>query len=336
MALHPHQGVASTRITKSRSVLETCAAVTGILKTGFLKTEVTFVSDLLFGILKNGGSTGFGFTLPANTAQVTFSGANISVNKGDFLSIRPVGWSTFAKIGPRTFCQYEIDDGIPDTYSAESTTELTIGTGEKVFTVPEGLAYVEGIRVRAISQADPSNWMEGEVTDYTDDELTADIDLISGSGTLDDWTLRLAGERGATGETGPQGPAGGAASRTTELYEAGTLADLATEDGVIEIGKGIMFLRIEASHACRVRIYSTAAYRTADAAREIGTDPVGEHGVVLDANIEAANLVLDLNPIPIGFNMDTVPEATLYLAIQNRSGGSADIDVTFHYVQLVA
>jgi hypothetical protein len=99
-------------------------------------------------------------------------------------------------------------------YKATSTTSLVVGTGTKTFTTQSGLAYAAGARVRASSNGTPTSWMEGLVTAYSGTNLTFNVDLVSGSGTLADWNLNLAGVQGAqgvpgaTGATGPQGPQG--------------------------------------------------------------------------------------------------------------------------------
>lgn len=77
------------------------------------------------------------------------------------------------------------------TYAANavaSTTSLAIGTGSKAFTVAAAGGWVDGTRVRAVSSANHSNWMEGTVT-YSSTTLTMTSDTIGGSGTLTDWTL---------------------------------------------------------------------------------------------------------------------------------------------------
>ncbi len=84
------------------------------------------------------------------------------------------------------------------TYGGTSTTSLTIGTGSKVFTTQAGLAYLDGARVRASSDADPADWMEGVIT-YIGTTLTMDADMTNGSGTLDDWNFNIAGQPGEDG-----------------------------------------------------------------------------------------------------------------------------------------
>ena len=81
-------------------------------------------------------------------------------------------------------------------YGGTSTTNLLIGLGTKAFTTQSNMAYTAGARVRASSAANTSNWMEGVVADYAGVTLTVLVDLISGSGTFNDWNLNAAGNAG--------------------------------------------------------------------------------------------------------------------------------------------
>jgi hypothetical protein len=62
--------------------------------------------------------------------------------------------------------------------------------------------------MRASSRATPTNFMEGLVTAYSGGLLTANVDLVGGSGTPADWNLNLAGQQGATGPLGASGATG--------------------------------------------------------------------------------------------------------------------------------
>lgn len=89
------------------------------------------------------------------------------------------------------------------SYSAPSTSSITIGTGSKVYAVGTGLAYLPGARARAADQASPDvNWVEGEVTAYASGNLTIAVDRTSGSGTIDAWNVNIAGEPGIAGTNG--------------------------------------------------------------------------------------------------------------------------------------
>ncbi len=83
-----------------------------------------------------------------------------------------------------------------------STTSLTIGTGSKTFTQATGLAYPVGMRLRAASAANATNFMEGEVTAQSGTSLTLNVTTTGGSGTLTDWQIGLAISNTPSGNNG--------------------------------------------------------------------------------------------------------------------------------------
>jgi microcystin-dependent protein len=93
--------------------------------------------------------------------------------------------------------------------SGTSLSSITIGLGEVTFTMVEyGLGFAPGIRLRATAVGAADQWMEGVAVTYTDDQLTIDVDLVSGSGNYDPWNINVAGERGAQGPIGSTGATG--------------------------------------------------------------------------------------------------------------------------------
>lgn len=120
--------------------------------------------------------------------------------------------------------------------------------------------------------------------------------------------------------------------RLTALYTTGTLLSGVTENGLIELALSYEILRVTTSVAARVRLYSTTAYRSADALRNPGTDPIGEHGVTLDVVTTADNLSLDMTRNPPGSNLEAVPSNEIPVAIANLSASSAAVTVTIVYL----
>ncbi len=87
-----------------------------------------------------------------------------------------------------------------------STTEHTIGTGSKVFTVDGAKAFIVGNYVLVTDDAAPlTNWMFGQITAYSGTSMTVNVTVTAGSGTLSAWTISISGVRGATGATGGAG-----------------------------------------------------------------------------------------------------------------------------------
>ncbi|MBD1864185.1 MULTISPECIES: hypothetical protein [Trichocoleus] len=58
-----------------------------------------------------------------------------------------------------------------------------------------------------------------------------------------------------------------------------------------------LLLNVTSSAPVRIRLYRSEAYRVADLNRAIGTDPSGEHGLILDLVLQAGNLDWDLAPV---------------------------------------
>jgi hypothetical protein len=83
-----------------------------------------------------------------------------------------------------------------------STTSLAIGTGSKVFTVGADLSLNAGQFILIVSDANAANYMWGTIASYSGTTLTVTVEAVGGSGTLNDWTMYLTGERGETGATG--------------------------------------------------------------------------------------------------------------------------------------
>lgn len=106
-------------------------------------------------------------------------------------------------------------------YGGISITSLTVGTGSKTLTTQAGLAYLVGSRIRVSDAAGTANWMEGVVTYYNaaGTTLTLSVDSTSGSGTIANWNLSIAGQ------VGPNGPGTGDMLKSQNLSG---LADYAT------------------------------------------------------------------------------------------------------------
>lgn len=122
--------------------------------------------------------------------------------------------------------------------------------------------------------------------------------------------------------------AGGSMARADVVIVTASLANNAVEAGTVSMGRSSLVLRFTGSCACRIRLYTTAAHRTADAARLPGTDPLGMHGVMLDIVLEAGITTWDLSPLALITNDDGPPVSNIYYAIQNMSGATVAVTAT--------
>jgi len=86
-----------------------------------------------------------------------------------------------------------------------STSSIAIGTGSKTFTTQAGKQFAAGQFVLVLSDADPTNYMHGQVTSYSGTTLVVNVTNVGGSGTHTDWSISVSGSRGATGATGATG-----------------------------------------------------------------------------------------------------------------------------------
>lgn len=191
------------------------------------------------------------------------------------------------------------------------------------------------ITIRSV--ADPTVFAVFNATALVDNGAwdTITITHLTSGGT---WTNAMAvtvefaraGDVGATGATGPAGADGMLPAITTYSgISTGSIADGATANiSVTTMGKIAFPYRIEASHACWVRVYGTSAQRTADNTRT-ETDPIPD-GNTVQSDVILPVSELDQPLFNTRFQNDDGPRvATYYLAVKNKSGGTATITLEF-------
>lgn len=88
-------------------------------------------------------------------------------------------------------------------YNATSTTSVTIGTGDKSFTIETGKLLQVGQYVNVTSTASPSNFMFGYVKTYNSGTgaLVVTVTTVGGSGTIAAWTISLSPTGAAGADT---------------------------------------------------------------------------------------------------------------------------------------
>jgi hypothetical protein len=125
-------------------------------------------------------------------------------------------------------------------------------------------------------------------------------------------------------------------SRTTKIANTGSVADATVTNVDVAGFKSYMLLNVVTSHACRVRIYTSAAARTADAGRAEGVAPAVGAGVIADIVATGAQSIM-LAPGLFGHNEEIAGITTnIPFAITNKSGGVATIVATISLLQLEA
>lgn len=89
-------------------------------------------------------------------------------------------------------------------YSDVSTTNNSVGTGAKTFTVQSGKMFTAGqFLVVADVAAPTSNWMFCQVTSYSGTSLVLNSLRVGGSGTKTAWVIGLSGPQGEGGDVLP-------------------------------------------------------------------------------------------------------------------------------------
>ena len=124
-------------------------------------------------------------------------------------------------------------------------------------------------------------------------------------------------------------------ARTTAQASTGNILDGASSNIQITAVKTYALLKIQTSHAAWVTLYTSIPARSADSTRNETTDPLPGTGVIAEI-ITSDGAVQNITPGTIGWNDDTTPSDKIYAKVVNKSGSSANITVTVHFVQIEA
>lgn len=117
--------------------------------------------------------------------------------------------------------------------------------------------------------------------------------------------------------------------RATATATTSSLAANASDSSQnITLGQGFTALSIRTTRPARVRLYSTAAARTADLSRAIGTDPASSAGVILDYVTIAANTTYSLSPLVTGANLEASPTDAISMTVTNLDSTTGTVTVT--------
>lgn len=120
--------------------------------------------------------------------------------------------------------------------------------------------------------------------------------------------------------------------RTSLSVTTPSLADGATADVSLAMGKGYTLYSIQTSAAAWVRVYTRTDKRTADVGRDPTVDPTGSHGVVVEAITADGNLTALVNQGIPGANLENSPTSSIPIAVTNRSGATAAITITITFM----
>lgn len=139
---------------------------------------------------------------------------------------------------------------------------------------------------------------------------------------LDDITL----QSGVTTST-----LSGLPARQTIIKSTTSLANGTYEDSTVNIGyKSASLIQVIVDRACRVRLYATAADRVTDTVpdRPITNDPAPGTGVLAEY-LTSASKTMHVSPVMTLYNADAIVGTNIYYRIENRSGSTSTVSVTF-------
>lgn len=192
--------------------------------------------------------------------------------------------------------------------SGTSTTSLAIGTGSKAFTTQSGKFFDTGSFLLITSDANPTvNYMFGNVTAYSGTSLTVNVLAIGGSGTLADWTIRVAGARGADGAAGSLD----FSALTEDTAPDGTADYTVTRDASAGANKKVLL------HT----IFSTIDTLTAETAPATGDKlPFYDVSAAAARHITLANMLKVINGLTADSSPDTAAD---YTVTYDASAGAA-------------
>ena len=221
---------------------------------------------------------------------------------------------------------------VQDESNALSTAATTLnfvgagvtaeGTGAtKTITIPGGDANQNAFSNVAVAGQNTV------IADSTTDTLTiaagSNITITTNDGTD---TVTISGDEGL------------ATRSDTTTVTSSSIADAATDSGVNITGfKSYALYSITANKACWIRIYDSAASRTADIAanRTQGVDPAPNAGVIAEAVFTQSGTV-KFTPGVFGFNDESTPTTNIPVAVTNNSGSTTTIDISLKIIQLEA
>ena len=173
---------------------------------------------------------------------------------------------------------------------------------------------------------DWENWTPNYLTTETDPVFAASDAAAVTAAKISNWDTAYG-----WGNHASAGYLTALPSRTTTQVTTAPLLSTGSTDVSIATPKTYALLKIQTSHAAWVTLYTDTTSRTADASRTETTDPTPGSGVIAEVITSGAITQL-ITPGTIGFNSSGT--GTTYLKIVNKSGSTANITVTLHYVPL--
>ena len=265
-----------------------------------LSSYLTAESDTLATVTGRGAST---------TDQVTLSGG-IQTTGVTFTTSGNGKLSCNGDIGANCDMFYVNNQNNTTTFfRASSTSGCILSDTSGNFRVE---TLTTGVRISGALTA-------GGLTYPTSNGSSGDVLTSDGSGNVT-WQTPTGGGGGGSGLT----------SRTTASVTQ-SIANNGVANVSFTTAKAMALMKIETSHAAWVTLYSSTSARTNDAGRLETTDPTPGSGVLSEV-ITAGNVAQLITPATVCFNESGA--TTTYAKIVNKSGSTANVQVTLTYLQL--
>lgn len=96
---------------------------------------------------------------------------------------------------------------------------------------------------------------------------------------------------------------------------------------ITSAAKSYLLYKLEVNRAAWVRVYTSTAARGADSGRTIDEDPAPGSGVIAEVITTGADTVV-FTPAVLGFNDESTPVDSIYLAVSNMSSSTGTVTTT--------
>jgi hypothetical protein len=122
--------------------------------------------------------------------------------------------------------------------------------------------------------------------------------------------------------------------RYTKQLIVGSVGANQRVTGTVRLQPIASLFSVRSTNSIRIRLYDTSEHRTADLTRPVGTEPLDNHGVLLDITItpDIINSGYQLYPPVTLINNDTIKSGLIYYTIDEVNGSNQDgIILEFNY-----
>lgn len=205
-------------------------------------------------------------------------------------------------------------------------TSIKFGTGLDVTDQGGGVIKVDAVSGSSVETKVDA---KGDLLVASADNTLARLPIGANDQVLAADSTQATGVKWATPASGGGGTG---YVRAVKTHTTGSLAANASETSLLTVFPGWRAFKFSTSRPARVRVYSTAAYRTADASRPIGTPPTGDNGLLLEMVTSPSLLSYVLSPA-VDFASDAAGSSDFYVAVTNLDTAAGTVVTTYNYVR---